>query len=334
MADIYLTRKERTTLYTEGFIYSIIIVLGAYFTIYGGLFVKMIPILFILGIIGRCIFDKPKTTLVLGTIAVILTGFVVEFKIDLNLILSAIYSSFLIALGLEVGKIVNMFYRSYKLRIFIGYNKKIMLVGYLMFLIVLAIFLNSIVNSNPIQYMIAKNKTEKYVKETYGDSIYKVESVIYNIENRGGYTFNLIIDGREVVLVHKTLSSIEDTTMEQRKVSSSKLINAEINRWKEENNIQKEINVYGEYSYSKVRLDPDILDISIEIASNDNSEIDEKILTVIDCVNKLRMFEEYSNINRLKLKIGEKSISIKREKMLEGVTKEYIQKGLEIEYLG
>jgi len=335
VADIYLTKKERTTLYTEGLIYSIFVVLAAYFTIYGGLFVKMVPMLFVLGIIGRCIFDKPKTTLVLGTLAIFLTGFVTEFKIDFDLILSAIYSAFLITLGLEVGKIIHTLYYSYKLRVFIGYNKKVVLIAYLIFLIILAIFLNSVINSNPIQYMIAKGKTDKYIEKTYGEDNYKVKSVKYNIKNRGGYTFNVIIGGEEVILVHKTLNNIEDSNLEQRKEEYTKVINKKIDVWIEGNNIDKEVAVDATYSYSKVSLEPDMLEINIKVNSDEKIETDgeENILYALDCINKLNTFAEYEKITGIKLNINGKSMNITREKILEGVTKEYIQKGLEVEYL-
>lgn len=335
VADIYLTKKERTTLYTEGLIYSIFVVLAAYFTIYGGLFIKMLPMLFILGIIGRCIFDKPKTTLILGTIAIFLTGFVNEFKIDLNLILSMIYSAFAIFLGLKVGKHARTLYYSYKLRVFIGYNKKVVIIAYLIFLTILAIFLNSVINSNPIQYIIAKNKTDKFIKETYGEDRYKIQSVKYNIKNRGGYTFNVIVAGKEVVLVHKTLDSIEDSNLQQRKEECAKVINKKIDTWIDKSNIDKEVIVGATYSYSKISLEPDTLEINIKIDSGEKVEVDSEknILNALDCINKLNTFDEYKNIAVIKLNIDGKSMNITREKILEGVTKEYIQKGLQVEYL-
>lgn len=335
MADIYLTKKERTTLYTEGLIYSIVIVIAAYFTIYGGLFVKMIPMLFILGIIGRCIFDKPKTTLLLGSIAILLTGYMVQFKIDLNLILTTIYSGILIALGLKVGKLIRTLYKAHKLRAFIGYNRRTMINFSLIILTVVAIFLNSIVNSNPIQYIFAKNKTDKYIRQTYGDVKYKVESVSYNIKNKGGYTFNVNIDDKKVILVHRTLSSIEDTNLQERKDDVSRIENENLSIWKQNNNIDETILLNAIYNYSKVSLNPDLLEISIEtsLEYRDINLREEKILNIIDCINKLSTFKDYGKITNIKLNIDNKSMSINKEKINEGITKEYIENGLEIEYL-
>lgn len=336
MADIYLTKKERNTLYTEGLIYTIVIAIASYLTIYGGLFIKMFPMMFVLGIVGRCIFDKPKTTVFLGTIAFLFIGFVAEYKLDLNLILSTLYSSIMICLGLVVGKYLRTLYFSYKLRVFLGYNKRAVIIFSLILLTVLVIFFNSIINSNPIQYIIAKKKTDTYINKTYETNNYNIESVNYSAKNKGGYTFNVNINNEKITLVHKTPSTIEDMELNKRKEVFSKKGNEVLFNWKETEKINEDLVIDAIYSYSKVGLEPDILYINISAGTGGKGIAfrDEKILLIIEAINKLQTFDQYNKITGINIIIDDRIVSIPKKQIVQGITKEYIEKGLNVEYLG
>ena len=62
----FLTKN--TILYIEAIVYILAIIVGVIACDVGPIYIRMLPILFILGFVGRIIFDRPVITTVFGII--------------------------------------------------------------------------------------------------------------------------------------------------------------------------------------------------------------------------------------------------------------------------
>ena len=327
MTDMFIPKKEKILITIEAIIYIILIVLGAYFTICGNLFIRMIPMLYIIGIFGVIMFNKPVVTVLLGTISIFTFGALIENSINLNIVLLAIYSAIMIGFGVVTGHILNVLSQNIKLRKFIKYYRKIGYVVALVITVILPVILNNIVNSNMISYIVAKNNISEYINRNYGYSECYIAKTEYIPSYNGGeYEFTTMIDNTEVKLRYNK-KEIVDVNLINRKEQLNKIINASMNIFVKENNVA-ELDVKCRYEYSKIATIPDIIQINI---SNVQSLEMDNLLTFI---NSLKNWEYFNDLNRIDIQIDDKAVSInKKDLKNKNITEEYILNGMKQETL-
>ena len=51
MSDMFLTKKEKLVIIIEAIIYIALVILASYYTIFGDMFIRMVPMLYFLGMI-------------------------------------------------------------------------------------------------------------------------------------------------------------------------------------------------------------------------------------------------------------------------------------------
>ena len=161
MTDMFIPKKEQLIITIAAVIYVIFVILASYFTICGDMFIRMVPMLYFLGIFGVIAFNKPIVTVILSCISTVVFGCLVEHDINSSIVLFSIYSAFMIICGEVTGHILNLLYENYKLRKFIKYYHKIIYLIVLAACIFIPLFLNNIVNSNFVSYLIAKKEVNK-----------------------------------------------------------------------------------------------------------------------------------------------------------------------------
>ena len=137
MSDMFIPKKERIILAVEAIIFVSLIILSSYFTIYGNIFIRMVPMIYFLGIFGVVLFNRPVVTTILTGICTIVFGTLIEQKINGTVLMFSIYSVFMILCGLTTGHILNIFYENFKLRKFIKYYHKIIYIVILLICILL-----------------------------------------------------------------------------------------------------------------------------------------------------------------------------------------------------
>ncbi|MDD2495739.1 MAG: hypothetical protein PHE29_11180 [Tissierellia bacterium] len=328
MSDIYLTKKERKTIYTEAFVYICFVLFACYLTVFGNTFVRMIPMLYILGIIGRILFKRPIETTIFGFITILVFGFLLESKITWVLVSLAIYSSMMIIFGNITGYILKLLYENYMQRKFIKYYKKIGYIMGLVFALIVPLMLNNLVNSNPISYFSIKSNLKKHINEKYNAKEYNITNVNYIPSYEGGiYKFNMKIENIDIIFKSNNENmGFIDENLEERKLIMNNNINLESERLLQDNNI-KDVKIISRYDYSKLLLLPDQIKILLE---SENENIDE-IIKVIDIIKK---WNKNDKVERIDILIGDKGVSINKRELEEKVIDvDYIKKGIEQEFL-
>ena len=302
MSNMYLTKSERRKIYIESIAYIVSILLASYLVVCDNIFIRMIPMLYILGIIGRKVFNKPIITSILGFCTILIFGVMINSRFDMQVVLLAVYSLMMILAGETTGFIISALYQNFKLTKFIKHYTKIIYVVSLFFLIVIPIFLNNLVNSNIVAYAMDKSKVEAYIVEHYSNT-YDIKGVSYTPAITGGmYEFIVEIDSF-IVKLDYCKGKITDVNLMERadayehtnssgiaKVTEDSL-DIEINRTVKINSYT-DIKIEGRYDYSEVKLLPDIIKINIELT-------DMNIENVVKVINDLKTWEKFSMITRV-----------------------------------
>ena len=328
MTDMFIPKKEKIKIILEAVVYIICIMAASYFTVFGNVFVRMIPMIYFLGIFGTIMFNKPIVTVILTCISICMFGYVAEGSINTNVIMFVIYSGFMIAFGGVTGYILNVLYENFKLRKFIKYYNKIAYVIALIAVILIPVFLNNLVNSNMITYLIAKNRVDSYIRENYAYTNYYINKVKYVPSySLGMYEFDTFIDGVNVKLNYTLDKQIADVNMNKRKESLNKVANAELNILLKKNNLAY-LNVEAKYDYSKIATIPDSIKVAV-------TGIDERKLdSVIKFVELLKKWDKFDKVERLDLVINEVTVTFSKNDLENKVIdKEYVLNGMKYEML-
>lgn len=328
MSDMFIPKKEKLKIIIEAVVYVALVIAASYFTIFGDIFIRMVPLIYFLGIFGNIMFNRSIVTVVLTSISVLVFGYMVEGSINTNTLLFALYSAFMIGFGAVTGYILNALYENFKLRKFIKYYTKITYVILLAIVILIPLFMNNLVNGNMITYLIGKNRVDKYVRENYAYTNYYIANVSFLPSYAAGtYEFNTVIDGINVKLNYTLANEISDTNMIERKETLDKMLNAKLNILLKQNNLQA-LNVTGKYEYSKIATIPD----SIYISITDVTE--SKLDSLLKCINALKTWEDFEKISRINIEINGKAMTItKSDLSKKDMTKEYILNGIKYEML-
>jgi len=328
MTDMFIPKKERVIITIEAIVYVILVVLASYFTICGDMFIRMVPMIYFLGIFGVIAFNKPIVTVILSCVSTAVFGCLVEHDVNSSILLFVIYSAFMIICGEATGHILNLLYENYKLRKFIKYYHKIIYVIVLAACIFVPLFFNNLVNSNFVSYLIAEKDVNEYINENYAYSNYYMQDAKYNSSYKGGmFEFNAVIDGINVQFNYTFDEKVFDVNMNKRKETLNRIANAEINILLKKYDLTN-LDVECRYDYSEIATVPDI--IKMNILNVSTSEIDN----VVSFLRHIKEWSKYSIIDRIDIAIEEVNVSITKKDLAEKeITTEYILNGMKYETL-
>lgn len=328
MSDMFIPKKERIILTVEAIIFVSLVILSSYFTIHGNIFIRMVPMIYFLGIFGVILFNRPVVTTILAAISTIVFGALSEQEINGIVLIFSIYSIFMILCGLTTGYILNLFYENFKLRKFIKYYHKIIYIAILLICILVPVCLNNMVNSNFITYVISKNKIDNYILENYVYSEYYIREIKYVPSYKGGvYEYDTVIDGINIKLNWTNDGKIFDINMQTRKDALNKTANAELNILLKEKGLTN-LDIECKYDYSKIASVPDV--IKLNIVNIESSEIEDVILFL----NYIKKWERYNIVDRIDIAIENANVSISKKDLEEkNITAEYILNGMKYEML-
>lgn len=229
---------KKGQLYLEAIIYVVGLLYGVYLYSAGGYFINLIPIIFILGLLGKVIFDRPLMTTILGMIFnmfVVYQLYGISGKLNF---LSSIYIGIMLMAGEIVGQIYYAIYeknkkekRAKKIKIRdnkISKNSKLSLPISVAIILFTVILIHSYVNGNIIEYLVKRNLVDNYINDVYKDSKEnlkirepKIELSINNrdykfnvenLENGGMYSITIRDNGYiedEFQIVEKRLETIK-----------------------------------------------------------------------------------------------------------------------------
>ena len=150
--------------YIEAIIYILAIIVGIFACNSGPIYIKMLPILFILGFVGRIIFDRPVMTTIFGIVTAICI-----IRVTNNISTKEnIFFSLCDGLNIAMGELCGEYFlRSKK---FYAKKKKLknkgVLSTYLMTFVIFifAILLHIFTNGNYVSYFKARSSLYDYFK--------------------------------------------------------------------------------------------------------------------------------------------------------------------------
>lgn len=349
--NIKITKKQKA--YIEGVTYIIAIIVVILAKVYGSIYFSLIPLLVLLGIIGRIIFDRGVTTTIFGIMASLC---IVYTKGNFSMSENLLYS-FVIGLDIAMGELLGDYLKkSYKiLKKNKGNRKKITKKQRKTYIItcivfVLTAFVNVYTNGSIYSYNKAHKSLQRYLTETYKDNKnFKVISTKYSFGKNRAYNFN-VLNNEEGYITKFTvylrdLNFVNDEYKDIISTNNKIKKQIQLTQFLLENNLNKK---YEELSISVTPLEKEKLEIAIEkeVETLNVSEKENFSKEVVKFLEDLTKFEEYENVEDILLSIkeknNEKNVAISNV-YLEGYTKnleeekeepyEYIMKALSIEYI-
>lgn len=290
--------------YVEAIVYSIFLILSVYLCLVDNIYITMIPISFIIGIIGQILFGKKiMTSIFSAIIAIILLQMKAPALILDNLLITLKIVSLTI-LGEIFGWSIKRFYRLSKKKRNITKkirNEKIKCGSISLISFVVAIVISSILNGNYFTYFSSRDSLKNYfITEYNSGSRFKVISASYIFSfNNPRYIFyaqdtlSNNVTGKFTVYL-KDKDNIQDDY--QKKVGDrvSRKLNDTISQIYSDNEY---INIFVSNS------DTNMLTINFakKIDSISKQEIENYSKEVVNYMDTLKDIADFDKIEQIKL---------------------------------
>lgn len=288
--------------YIEAIIYITCIIAVIFANLYGSIYIQMIPMLFVLGIVGKIAYNRPVSTTIFGMVVAVCALYITGVTgIYQNLLLSfcmAIY----IALGEICAYIFEKLIKYIKNKKDRFGKKTVFSFCFLVITLTVTLSIHNYTNSNIFEYRNVKKRLENYFVENYKDKNFKITSVKYNF--LGEKTFNF--DVREIpdtriynfVVSKSEKFEIEDGYLKYEKANKEKNANAKLIKYLKDNNLnekykdmklQMKLNEIDNFEFEIIK--------DVETINEDNVlEFSKKVALVI---NDLKNFEYFKQLEQI-----------------------------------
>ncbi len=348
MSKKFFTKKRME--YIESVIYTITIMIVIFANTYGPVYIKMFPLLLILGIVGKVIFGRPIITSLFGTVVSICFIYLRDnrgISIIENIILSA-SAGISIALGEILGHSIEIISKRLKNKRTVS-NKRFR--HYIILsaaLIVFSIIIHDYINGNIFTYIKCEKKLKEYLALNYGNTVeFNIVSSKYNFLGEQSYV--LRIKNSEYNQINRFVIYINDTANIQDGYKSSIIAkdNVKLKQYfakyiSDNEIIEENTNITAEYT------DLNNIEIKIERTSSNLGENDIYSFSsqVNEIIGKLNNLKYYNNVKQIYISINNSqdkkdglSSIIDLTKYKEYLTKnpdnsvKYIEDSLSFEYI-
>lgn len=306
-----MAKKKNTLLskknmkYLEAIVYAFLIVIVIFANTFGPFYIKMLPLLILLGAVGKIIFGRPITTSVFG---MVISLCMVYMSGERNLLTNVLLSSsatLLIALGELLGEYAKKSYHFMK-----KHTKHISTAAirtYIVTLIILMVgaLIHIYLSGNIFQYQLAKKRVQQYIEDTYqGQVRFEVLEGSYHIIPTPHYTYSVRESTSQVV--SRFTIYLNNPTQVQDGYAQRELT-------KEKEKMEKELQEYRQthamlqqYPHIVTRLEMTeenevVLQLSKEIENLDNETVHTFAEQVNTFLQTLGGYAYYSNIQELHL---------------------------------
>lgn len=313
----------------ESIIYIMLLVLVIYLNINGAIIFKFLPSLFVLGIVGNYIFDKPIIT---SCFSFVTSLTFVEFLTANSLTDNIIYSIYVMAL-VGFGEAVGYFIKHLKKNT--NKNNKLKngkTVVDILIISLVSIMLNDYIQGSVYNYLDSKKILNEYLETSYSFSDIKIYDGKYiNYEDDDGLIskyFRFKVEIENDVFYYFVDSQSDKVIDEYLNAFASKKV-SDLNNVLNEMIENKEIEIDENYSVSFTNNNKD-LNYNLKVTynstngdvNNEMESLDKDLETFLNYSNsileKLLNLNEFSEIQNLELKY------IENEKVnIATISKEY-----------
>lgn len=336
----------------ETIVYILAIIIAIFANLYGNIYIQMIPILFILGIVGKIVFNRPVTTTVFGMIVAVCAVYITGIRsIPKNLIISSWMAAY-IALGeLCAFAFSKSWYYIKKKKS----SSKEACGSYLLLIITLIVSIGvyNYTNSNIFDLQKARKRLDNYLVQNYSDSMFRVSNVRYNFLGEKSFKFYMenIKDGKIYnFLVSKDEKyDIDDGYNKLRNINKEKNINENLIKYFTDNKLNEK------YEGIKVSIELNEVDnfefkVLKEVSKDGEDINDDDILKyskeIAMLIKDLKNFEYLKNFQQIIISIKNKENTSQNITSYLNIEKffkdnsftmehdyEYIKNALNVEYI-
>ena len=177
--------------YIESTIYILSIIIVVFANVFGPIWVRMLPLLFMLGIIGKIIFNRPVVTTIFGGIVSICTIYLSGVtNIFENIIASGIFTLY-IALGEFCGSKIEIIYGYLIKKKNIKTKEFTKCVIFSVAIVIVTTIFHNYTDSNLFLYNSCKNRLIKYLEENYPSEEFNIMYTRYNYKSENSFKFNI-----------------------------------------------------------------------------------------------------------------------------------------------
>lgn len=325
MSEIYLTKVERKTIFTQGLIYVLFTFIISDLTVTGPHAFSIIPWLFFLGILGVSKFYHPIMTVILSTITTFIASLFKYNGLNMQVLTSVLVCLAMTMSGLIVGLCIKDFILEHRLVKQIPVHKKILNITVMILLTVGSIVLYAVKYGNVIGYVMNRVKLDKYITAEFDTEEYILEEQQFLSGTFSRYVY--IVNIQDNTFKLKVGSDVEILNYDEIKSNFEDRLNSKL---KEE--IKDNIfNVKLSYKYNNYNAKPVSI---IAVLSLDNFEVEnvDKLNAVINEIKYICDYkDEFNNtVSTVILSING-GVQTIQSNNFNNISEEYIKNCLNIE---
>lgn len=330
MADIYLTKLERKTIFTRSLIYVLVLFVIADITVVGPFFINFIPLLYIVSILISIKGVDKVLTGIIGGFTVFVTSLITN-GFNNTTLLYTLNATVQLGLGMLSAHIIHQFILNHRLVRDLDNKKKGTYVLFLVLFTILSYVMTSAIHGDIFTYFESKSNLDKYISNVYNLD-YDIKQVKHDRKLQGEYAYAVDIDGEEVHFVPVLGNAFKDANKEERLKLKNKVANenikSELLKTVNDMRILKASSFELAYEYTKFGVAPDKLVLNINIVA----EKEEKIVYAELAYAVKKLVKAETKIDEINIVLNKANLHIER-KDVDLLTPEYIEGGFNIEDL-
>jgi len=325
MSDIYLTKVERKTIFTQGLIYVLFTFVISDLTVTGPHLFSIIPWLFILGIMGVNKFYHPIMTVLLATFTTFIASLFKYDGLNIQVLTSSLVTFAMTTSGLIVGLCIREFVLEHRLVKQLAVHKKILNVIVMALLTVGSVVLYAAKYGNVIGYISSRVKLDEYITTKCELEDYTIENQQFIEGSFDRYVYVLTLG--EHTLKLKVATKVELMNFEEIKEKAELKLNNDFN-----STMQNELilaNMNYEYNILEIKPSGIIATLSINNFDVENEKLVSRIITELKDICNFKDSLENSVIKVILSING--GIQVITEKDFDKISEEYIKKSVSVE---
>lgn len=337
MSEVYLTKVERKTIFTQGLIYVLFMFVISDLMVVGPLWFKLFPWIYVLGLVSKSKFSKPVLALVIASFTTFISAILKTRGLTLEVFIVTLNSIFMVTAGVITGTYIFDLKLNHRLVKFIPKGKKVYMLLVSVFITVIVVAVNSYINGDVYSYFKNKKDIAEFVIKQYNEEKFEIKQVKYELVNFvPQYSYDIEISGVDVHLIYGARGKIEDINMESRIEKSeeelNKLLQNETGDLVNNNKYVLSSNIDYKLNFSQFFLKPNKLQICIQtkFEEKEKEKIYGEIISCIKEIDSLKCISIYEH--EYVITCGEKVTNIK-QKNIKDLTMKYLEDSFTIDEL-
>ena len=300
--EVRKKKSEDLKRFIEGIIYVLLIIVVIVANTYGGIVFRLIPLLFLLGFIGKVFYSRPVITSLFGGVFSVITMYVNGTYTTYEILTTSLTNLVLISLGEIFGICVILTLVTMGSKIKKRQSTRYVFITILFF--ALSVVVTCYMNGNIFSYLSAEGKLKDYLSKNYVDENFEVSGHRHIPYNESGYSFKVKNIKNENIYKFIVYDDKNAKIYDEYINSLMILKNNNIKKYIINNNIDKEFNIEIESEYVKIDKARMVAKCVVE---NEENYYDEYSKKIVDFMNKIILFDNYKDIYEIEFVIRNKN---------------------------